>query len=546
MNSPCDFLSKNHQMIKLKHILFISLFISSLIASSQQKEADIHTQLVTKFIQNQKSDATISNSRILNLSKQDGSVLIYDLAPQGFVIFDLSSKEILGFSFESNFILEESDDFSIAKNLIEYLSYTQNNNAFNAPDKSVNEMWGPYVYNMWGQVNCTDNSGHGINVTNIYTPNHYAVGCVAVSQISILKHYNWPPRGMGSHSYTDNSGSSTGYYAVSHKDFEYDWPSALDRYRGKESTEENRDVAGLLAFHSAVSLEMDFEYNGSTSNVNRIPGALASNFRFTALYKSRSSSTFWSILDSNMVWEKPAVLAIENSSGGGHSIVCDGLKIEDGDYFYHLNMGWWGASNGWYKIRGSFNSGGYNYILGAAMNIIPEPYVQTPILWDDATHLDLCWSYPENAHAEAFEIQRSVNGGSWETFVDEVSDTCWTIFPEEGTEYAFRIRAKTNGRWYANSYSEAVQLVRSYTGIEEESLIKLSTHPNPFTNQLRIELDAQENYQIEVYNSMGQVVYSEFSRDNLLIIDSSQWPSGIYFVKYQSDSGEKTIKSVKR
>lgn len=533
-------------MNKLKHILFISLFISSLIAHSQQKDVDYNAQLVTNFIQNQNTELTINNSRILSLSKLESLVIIYDLEPQGFVILDLNSREILGFSFENNFIAEESDDFMIAKDLIEHLSYTQNNNAFVAPDKSINEMWGPTVYNMWGQVNCTNNTGQGINVTNIYTPNHYAVGCVAVSQATILKHYNWPPKGMGTHSYTDNSGSSTGYYAVSHKDYEYHLPLALDRYRGKESTQEERDVAGLISFHSAVSLEMDFEYNGSTSNVNRIPGALASNFRFTALYKSRSTSTFWSILDSNMVWEKPVVLAVENSSGGGHSVVCDGLKIEDGDYYYHLNMGWWGTSNGWYKIRGSFNAGGYNYVIGAAMNILPEPYVEIPILWDDATHLDLCWSYPENANAEAFEIQRSVNGGSWETFVEEVTDTCWTIFPQEDTEYAFRIRAKTNGRWYANSYSEAVQLVRSFTGIEEESFTKLSTHPNPFTNQLHIQLDATESYQIEVFNSTGQIVFSEFRRDDLLLIDSSKWPSGIYFIKYQSDTTEETIKCVKR
>lgn len=533
-------------MNKNKHILILSLLISSLLAFSQQKDQGYYTQLATSFIQSQNSETTIKNSRNINLNREESTIIIYDLSPQGFILLDIVSEDVLGFSFDNDFAKNESEDFAIAKDLMEYLSYTQNHNAFESINKSTNEIWGPFVYNMWGQVNCTDNSGHGINVTNIYTPNHYAVGCVAVSQATILKHYNWPPRGMGSHSYTDNTGSSTGYYAVSHKDFEYDWDSALDRYRGKASTEEERDVAGLTNFHSAVSLEMDFEPSGSTSNVNRIPGALASNFRFTALYKYRSSSSFWALLDSNMVWAKPTVLAVENSSGGGHSVVCDGLKIEDGEYFYHLNMGWWGTSNGWYQIRGSFNAGGYNYVLGAAMNIIPEPYVETPVLWDGATHVDLCWSYPENAQAEAFEIQRSVDGGSWETFVEEVADTCWTLFPEDGVEYAFRIRAKTNGRWLANSYSEAVQLRRSFTGIDQQSLINISTHPNPFTQHLQIDLTANGNYQILISNSVGQVFHSVSSRENQLNIDSSKWPSGIYFIKYLSETNEETIKCIKR
>lgn len=532
-------------MQKYKYILFILLFISTFISYSQEVKTDMYLKIASEYLQKQESKHSIKNSRFLSQKKNQPRAIVYDLTPQGFIIIGMDTQKVLGFSFNNNFSSIDSQEFSLTMDLVQYLVFTQKNGAYTNANKSEDEEYGPYVYNMWGQVNCTDNVGNTINVTNLYSPSNYAAGCVAISQASILKHYNWPPRGMGIHSYTDNSGSSTGSYAVSYKDFQYDWVSALDRYRGKASEEEERDVAGLIAYHSAVSLEMDFEYNGSTSNVNRIPGALAENFRFTSLYKSRTSSVFWSLLDSNMVWEKPVILAVETSNGSGHSVVCDGLKIEDGEYLYHLNMGWWGTSNGWYKLRNSFNAGGYNYVIGGTMNILPEPYVEVPVMWDDATIGQLCWSHPENADAEAFEVQRIVDEGVWETLTDVTTDTCWTIFPQMDKEYSFRVRAKTNGRWYNNSWSEAVPLVWSYTGLSEVSNINLSSQPNPFKDQLTIRSNTTGSYQINIFNAAGQIVYSTDGKNQEIIIDSSNWPSGIYSILFISKTESKTIKSIR-
>jgi hypothetical protein len=513
---------------------------------NQDNVSDAIIALAQEHVQTQDGYSIKSVEGLLT-TKDANHVIVFNLNPQGFVIIQSKKLDIIGFSFDNNFAAIGTEERELSLDL---LQFTASQDFIS--DKTVNDiddqMWGPYVYNMWGQVNCSDNTGHTINVNNLFTPNNYAPGCVAVSQSSILKHYNWPPRGMGTSSYTDNSGSSTGHYSVDPENTYYDWPNALDRYRGKSSEMVEREAAGTVTYHSAVSLSMNFEFNGSTSNVNRIPSALAKHFRFTALYKSRGTGSFWAILDSNMVWAKPAVLAVENSSGGGHSVVCDGLKIENGNYFYHLNMGWWGTSNGWYKIRNSFNAGGYNYVIGAAMNIIAEPYITPPVVLDNSPMTQLSWTYPENAHAEAFEIQRSINGGSWETITTTVSDTSLTIFPDEESTYEYRARAQVNnGLWYSNSWSDKVKLIRTYTGVEEEEeLNKVNVFPNPIQDKLYIQIASTAKSNIIIYNELGQLIYQkDLNNTDQIELNTESWKKGIYFIQIWNNNTSRTIKSVK-
>ena len=183
------------------------------------------------------------------------------------------------------------------------------------------------------------------------------------------------------------------------------------------------------------------------------------------------------------------ILDYENSSGGGHSVVCDGLKIDENGTFYHLNMGWWGASNGWYKIRGSFNAGGYSRVLGGAMNIIPEPMIIPPVIDADSIEFDLVWRYPAKAEAEAFQVQKKVNDGSWIDITDNTTDTTLHILVDPEKEYQFRVRAKTNGKWYQNSWSTVEKLKRNYVGIHETEKLRNKCYTKPFSKPLTLHFD---------------------------------------------------------
>jgi hypothetical protein len=521
---------------KLKSIFFFFLICISLTVFAQIPLRGDNNKIVTDFIINHSQGqqySIVSQEKILFENSKKISNYVFKLHPQGFVIVSADSKHILSYSFENNMVEEGSDHFEVLSSFINSIALEDDSSGLKSTENIEDESYGPYVHNLWGQVNCYDQSGQIINVTNLFTPHNYAAGCVAISQASIMKHYNWPPKGVGSRSYSDNSGSSRGTYSVDFGNENYDWENALDRYKGKTSSVAEREAAGKVAYHAAVSLRMDFEHYGSTSNVGDIPSALANYFRFTALYKGRSSSSFWSILDSNMVWARPVVLAIESSSGGGHSIVCDGLRIESGNYYYHLNMGWWGSSNGWYQIRGSFDASGYSRIVGAAMNILPEPLLETPVMFGNVNLGQLNWNYPEKGNADAFEVQNSVDGGNWVTLSNTIVDTNYTIAPQNPKNYKYRVRAMTNGRWYANSWSQEVKLNWVYEGTNEQTIDEVKIYPSSFSSDFNIYLPNNLTIptQVLLYNLQGVLIFQkQVENEQKININASNWNSGIYIV----------------
>jgi hypothetical protein len=541
--------------------IFLSLLILTgfqNVLNAQSISINRAEQIAGSFLKSQEKKAcSISGKQELFTTEEaPAKVYLFSIKPQGFVVVSSTNlnNPVLAYSFDHDFEIKDTFKKEIGFSLLKEIAYNDLDanigNSNSRVSKQTATIYGPYVHTMWGQVNCHDADGHLINVTNLFTPNYYAAGCVAISQATILHHYTWPPKGVGTYTYTDNSGSSRGTYSADFENTNYQWPLALERYRAKYSTIEQREAAGEVAYHCAVALNMNFESNGSTSNVNRIPGALAQHFRFTALYRSRSSSSFWSLLDSNMVYKKPVVLAVENNSGGGHSVVCDGLKIEeDGTYYYHLNMGWWGASNGWYKIRGSFDAGSYTSIIGGAMNIIPEPMIEVPEIWSDSIEFDLKWSYPEKAEAQAFEVQKSVNEGNWVTISDESADTAIHLVVDPEKEYKFRVRAKTNGKWYQNSWSTVTHLKRKYVGINDNPLQQARIYPNPFTRELRFNLSSvtEKNILIEIFDPVGKEIEKRsVTAEKHIILNTDSWKKGLYIVRISSSNFSIAVKTIKK
>lgn len=83
-------------------------------------------------------------------------------------------------------------------------------------------------------------------------------------------------------------------------------------------------------------------------------------------------SLMYATLKSNLKAGYPAHLAVENNAGNsGHNVVVDGYREEDDKY--HVNFGWAGAMDNWYKIP---DPAGFNYgwtkIEGIILNIIPS------------------------------------------------------------------------------------------------------------------------------------------------------------------------------
>ena len=412
--------------------------------------------------------------------------------------------------------------------------------------KSTKVQYGPYMDNVYGQVNCKNELGNTVNVTNYYTPSNYAVGCVAITLTELLQYHQWPRRGVGSHTYNDNYGSTTGTHSVDFEKKYYNWGLILDEYHHKVSTNKQRAELGNLAYHAAVSVNMDFEYNGSTSNINRIPSAAIKHFRFTSRYIEKTGNSFWNAVDDNIIKKMPVQFAIYTSSGAGHAVVCDGLKPDQD--LYHLNMGWWGSSNAWYTIQGSFNAGGYSNITAAVVDFIPIVDIEEPVVNSETESVDLKWNYPTTLAPDAYQLQVKVGAANWKDVAADITEKKYSYKYENTDIHYFKVRAKINGDWINNSYS-----VYKDINIQNELDVtlpeQLSVYPTIVDSKLNVESKYLAGSTIEIFNTTGLRAYyyevpSGYGKSKI-ILDLSSLNTGYYILRIYSEETNQTSQIIK-
>jgi len=101
--------------------------------------------------------------------------------------------------------------------------------------------------------------------------------------------------------------------------------------------------------------------------------------------------------------------------------------------------------------------------------------------------------------------------------------------------------------WPISSPSSIVSAVTSYgiseqscsgTGISENVTTNVNIYPNPASTQLTIT--GQLN-QVDIYNMIGQQVWSENVNADKVVVPTSQLDNGIYFVRVNGEMNQKVV-----
>ncbi|MFL5753683.1 MAG: T9SS type A sorting domain-containing protein, partial [Bacteroidia bacterium] len=89
--------------------------------------------------------------------------------------------------------------------------------------------------------------------------------------------------------------------------------------------------------------------------------------------------------------------------------------------------------------------------------------------------------------------------------------------------------------------------VNSVTGIQSLQSIAARIYPNPFANQLTIELpsDRTSGYLLEITNALGQVITAAPVNNSRIILSTETWASGVYFYKLYNNNSVKAGKIIK-
>ncbi len=463
-----------NRRVALIHFNFLLWLIVTALgfSSALAKAVDRHqaAQMVQRFLQSESSFPKSGEFRLRELQKIGGqpgqdSLYLARLSPVGFVLLPADDRlsPILGYSFRNTFSGNEPLRALLARRIrAEWQAVNanpslamQNQSEWQADrtNVSLNKASGDSVYYfptpVWGQGNA-----NGVYVFNYYTPNHWSAGCVATAMAEVLAYYQWPIVGTNRHCYTEND---AGQLCVDYSSAYYDWPNILFKYEGERTTSTQRRAAGLLTYHAAVSVNMDFSANGSTANVSNTPAAFHNYFRLSGHYKRVTDSGFWDELINNMKDHRPAILAIHRSDGLGHAIVADGYS--ERNQFFHLNMGWNGSDNGWYDISGTWNAGGYNAVDGASKGLLPNPMICSQVEQLADTVFVLRWRVSPKLRAQYFELQQAPSAtGPWQTLNSAISDTFFTVHVSTIGNYYYRVRARQDNIWWDWSATQKIAL----------------------------------------------------------------------------------------
>lgn len=399
-------------MTIMKNLILLLVMLLAQGAWAQQVSQSEALNRARQFFgaskQRKLKQASASTFELAYVGKQDGKTHYYvfnnpSLGDQGgFVIVggDESARTILGYSTSGTF-----DYDKLPENVRWWLSeYDQQiargirQGVASAPRKVSHVGWTTIpdmITTKWDQGE-PFNSGIpslGPGYTGDYA---LATGCVATAMAQVMKYYEWPKQGVGSHEleYTISEISFSADFGAT----TYDWKNMPDwYYDGIYSNSKpiyndaQAKAVGTLMYHCGVAVNMDYGqvgYGGSSADDRDVPVALINYFKYdkSAYCASRTFCT-------DEEWEqkiydelkagRPVIYGGQASNGGGHEFVCHGYDADKD--FFAFNWGWGGYCDGYYPltgtgalrpdgsgIGGAGSGNAYNLDQTALFNVMPD------------------------------------------------------------------------------------------------------------------------------------------------------------------------------
>lgn len=195
-----------------------------------------------------------------------------------------------------------------------------------------------------------DSTGGGRSVT----------GCTATATAQIMKYWNHPSTGYGSHSYTTSYGTLSANFGAT----TYQWSNMPNSLNSSSSSTQINAVATLM-YHIGVAAHMNYSASGSGAATNSggsvttasAENALKTYFRYShnihGVYLVDFTDADWKALLRNELDNGRPLLYTGYDTSGGHAFVFDGYNNSG---MFHVNWGWGGSYDGYYAI-GTLNPG---------------------------------------------------------------------------------------------------------------------------------------------------------------------------------------------
>lgn len=136
------------------------------------------------------------------------------------------------------------------------------------------------------------------------------------------------------------------------------------------------NLAQLMADLGAI-VQAAYSVNGTSASVelSNLVACLDINKQAHIEYQSSYSDRRWVEMLKTEIDRRPLLYAGDSATGGGHQFIFDGYGKYAGEDVFHVNFGWGGYCNGYYRHFNLENDGGRNYVYScrAVFDFYPDP-----------------------------------------------------------------------------------------------------------------------------------------------------------------------------
>ncbi len=198
-------------------------------------------------------------------------------------------------------------------------------------------------------------------------------GCGAVAVGQLMKFYQWPDTIRHDFAYLNHRNQIIWAMA---NGTPINWSKLKNKYSFRDPDSLTLDT---LMRCVATTLRSDFGHKNTSSNLSNFKRAMVTHFGYSAemrllLRDDVPEKTLQQLICDDIKQGRPAILC-----AGDHLFICDGIY----NGFMHLNMGWSGDFDGWYRFPITTTSPNINkkaFLEGAVLGITPKKETKSKIV----------------------------------------------------------------------------------------------------------------------------------------------------------------------
>ena len=298
------------------------------------------------------------------------SFYVVNFDAEGFVIVagDDRVQPILAFSDEGAFVAENMPAHIrfFLDGYTEEIQYIVDNQQY--ANESILQQWeallseaipeqkegdvvvGPLLgYNRWNQTKFYNDLCPADASGNAAYGGHAAAGCGAIVMGQVMRYWQFPTTGRGSHSYNS---SHYGTLSANFGATTYHYESMPDILSVTNHPDSCVLAIATLLYDCGVAVNMNYGPSSSSCNSNKIVSALSNYFRYPAtvqyIERGNLSMAVWLNYLKGELDEKAPFMYGGSGNYGGHVWTCDGYRD---DNYFHFNWGWGGQQNGYFALN---------------------------------------------------------------------------------------------------------------------------------------------------------------------------------------------------